>query len=277
MTFSLALLWLSLAPPDGEDPLTYWPMRHRVSWSGLGFLAWINDHGQLVPLYVPAPIRKGDFTSGAGPIFIGKGPVGSELLEYRSGRLVPGNLQYDDEATQARLVFVPRIGAPIKSVADDDAKASRAKIFNLPGEFHQPGTKRRGKDSLQDEELKHHFPFQADDAFHAEAAKHSKVYVMCYGSRWYFGTRDARGEFQPDPNLFPRSERPTGERFLDFIPKALEGKEAYEYRSGRLILGRIERVGDAGQRVFIPKLGSKIIAAKSDEVRKDVPVYNQPD
>ena len=276
-----ALVGAVLVAIVGADELNYWPNHVRLKWDGCGFDAWMNEHGDLVPYYDPRPTLPTDpkqIRSGPGPLFSPPhlGVIDRDLLEYRSGMLIPGALEAL-VATPPRRGFLPTIGGTVIDLASHDHKKSSARIFNLPGSIYLDGMKRRGKETLDALDDDARYPEQGEEYFLNKAATLPKVYAIRYGKRWFFGTKSAAGEFTPHAFLYPRKERPTAERIVDFIPKELEGKEAYEHRSGRLILGRIERVGDAGQRVFIPKLGSKIIAAKSDEVRKDVPVYNQPD
>lgn len=86
------------------------------------------------------------------------------------------------------------------------------------------------------------------------------------------GNLDAAGTFLPDPKCLPYKwgeGRSAGRAYR--VINCLPGT-AYEYRSGRLILGFIDQEG-----TFIPDLGSKVISIKDYKPGGNAaPIYNLP-
>ena len=99
--------------------------------------------------------------------------------------------------------------------------------------------------------------------------------ALQHGDVWSIGKLDAAGNFLPDPqwmNLRVMLSSSPGGRLIN--PGGYIGS-VYEYRSGRLILGKLDDKGN-----FIPELGGKVIAL-SEYLSKYRPgkspkVYNLP-
>ncbi len=92
------------------------------------------------------------------------------------------------------------------------------------------------------------------------------------GDTYSIGKLDQAGNFLPDPRwLDVRGDLSAGVPFVEGLTiKA--NVTIYEYRSGRLILGKFDEKGN-----FIPKLGSKVIDFKDYRYSKEAPrIYNLP-
>ena len=100
----------------------------------------------------------------------------------------------------------------------------------------------------------------------------SRWVAMQHGDTFSVGKLAADGTFLPDPLWVNRDiHRAYTSAPAYTLINALKGR-AYEYRSGRLILGELDDNG-----IFIPQLGGKIISL--DEYLRSptkVPIYNLP-
>ncbi len=99
-----------------------------------------------------------------------------------------------------------------------------------------------------------------------------KYVAMIHGDTYALGKLDKAGTFTPDRKYPPvrlgegLTSSP-GFRLLNGDPGT-----AYEYRSGRLILGYIDQKGN-----FVPDLGSKVIAFEDYRPGGNAPpIYNLP-
>lgn len=99
----------------------------------------------------------------------------------------------------------------------------------------------------------------------------TKPYLMLCRHEWgLVGKLDSAGNFDPEwrhpPGSVVTSSPAAG--LLNFGA----GKPGYEFRSGRLIPGTLNKEGD-----FVPELGGKIIDFKEYRYSKDAPyIYNLP-
>jgi hypothetical protein len=99
--------------------------------------------------------------------------------------------------------------------------------------------------------------------------------VILHGKRESFGTLDAAGNFVPNPKLLNIERQPYSGpmrpgQLVNFPD--LRHPNVFEYRSGRLIPGRLDDQGN-----FIPKLGGKIISLKDYHYSKSAPrIWNLP-
>ncbi len=84
------------------------------------------------------------------------------------------------------------------------------------------------------------------------------------------GKLDAAGNFNQDPRaqVFKAGTKLTGGAF-EIINSRGPGREhVYEFRSGRLIKGELDKEGN-----FVPDLGSKVLDFKDYRFKKKDPVY----
>jgi hypothetical protein len=97
------------------------------------------------------------------------------------------------------------------------------------------------------------------------------VVALLNGTTYTIGKLDATGRFTPDRKFSPMKYGSGGSGLSYDMLNDSPGP-AYEYRSGRLILGNIDAQGD-----FIPDLGSKVIPFKDYRPGPDaLPIYNLP-
>ncbi len=95
---------------------------------------------------------------------------------------------------------------------------------------------------------------------------------ICHDLTTSIGKLDAAGNFLPDDINKPRGHRRSAETRSIKILNAKPEKNVYEFRSGRLIKGELNRNG-----YFIPEIGSKVIDFKDYHYRPDVPrIWNLP-
>jgi hypothetical protein len=111
----------------------------------------------------------------------------------------------------------------------------------------------------------------------------SPVVVRVMGDVMELGRLSDEGEFQPEPDMpiFPRVNLPdpsphwlsTSDTIYYNIPnKGAEKEDVYEYRSGRLLKGTLNKSGN-----FAPEVGSKVLDFKEyGQDRVSRRIYNLP-
>jgi hypothetical protein len=205
--------------------------------------------------------------------------------EYRSGRIILGTLLPSG-------VFVPEIGSKVLDLFKDfDVNEPERIIYNLPktrhafwAEWRKAGRKAippaseppaagvpTGYKLLSFQEAYPNSPDKADPWF-----------ARVIGEVMELGYLSTEGEFIPDYSLpiFPyvadrkSIDRRVSEKHPLYYTLPKDGKkseEVYEYRSGRLIQGTLQKSGN-----FVPELGSKILDFKEYNPNSPRRIYNLP-
>jgi hypothetical protein len=94
------------------------------------------------------------------------------------------------------------------------------------------------------------------------------------GKQFLLGRLDSQGNFMPDPFATPfRVGQPFSGPHYELINKQTRlNQSVYEFRSGMLIKGKLDRDGN-----FIPEVGSTVISFKDYRFSKDaIRIYNLP-
>jgi hypothetical protein len=92
------------------------------------FLGKLDSAGNFVPDNKYMGFKKGQPLSQVPPFRFINAEVQKGIYEYRSGRLIPGDI---DE----RGNFVPALGGKVLDFKDYEYSPKAAKIYNLPGKF----------------------------------------------------------------------------------------------------------------------------------------------
>ena len=215
------------------------------------------------------------------------------MAEHRSGRLLLG--------TMVKGVFVPEIGSKVLDLKKDfDIKKPDRMVYNLwetVGAFWTEERKKLFPKGLpRDPEPPEAgtpagwklVPFSA-----VTGNKRDPWQIRIIGEIAEFGSLDDRGEFIPDYTLPIVSRKgilsgavrkdPTDLssypwRFYT-VPfdgawgrKEVDKEDVYEFRSGRLIKGTLQKTGN-----FVPELGSKLMDFKDyDPIADRRRIYNLP-
>jgi hypothetical protein len=199
----------------------------------------------------------------------GTGPKMGPVYEYRSGRLVPG--AFDEQS-----YFVPEAGGMVIDYVTEEHGGRARPIRNLPRKLPTDWPECL---TLPAPPLRP--PPPAETA--AERARTMVIDAELFrGDSIYVGQIDPRGEFLPGGALLMLPcaamvglmER--GWLRCDVLtPAALAGRGSgpvYEYRSGRLIPGEIDRYG-----YFLPDMGGLILDYSKYEPGPGArPIYNLP-
>jgi hypothetical protein len=94
--------------------------------------------------------------------------------------------------------------------------------------------------------------------------------MLRHGDACSIGKLDGKGNFLPDPRYVNLRGA-----YLSAIPPCTlinsRGDSVYEFRSGRLIRGKIDKDGS-----FVPDLGTKVIRFEDYKPEKDLRIYNLP-
>jgi hypothetical protein len=288
-------LWgfLSLAaPPDQIDPRAEYGfvrdtdryvMIMRPSGTCVGKLdaagnfvfdaRWINLRGSI---------------SSVPPTWLLNSPRGP-AYEYRSGRLIRGELNASGD-------FVPEVGRLVTAFKDYRYGPGAVRIYNLPGRFvrkdaaHGKGAEgpdRRAPGPGKVTGLRAATPAAAvvlsglaclappvartEPAVEYEFVLELDRYVMMTrGPARSVGKLDAAGNFVPDGRWLNVRGKVSGAPPYALITG--RAGPAYEYRSGRLVKGRLDGDGN-----FVPELGSVVVPLRAyDPGPGAVPIYNLP-
>jgi hypothetical protein len=211
------------------------------------------------------------------------------VYEYRSGRLVPGNL--DDDGN-----FLPDLGAKVTDFQDYRPVPGARRIYNLPGRFVEKGKKEPPPPKLTptpraDPPAKTGVPAEYDYQSFTAIARLSPA--PSNAVPWVAHVRDVQmelghlndqGDFVPDYGLppFPLTmpAKPAGEKvthkpalwYYNLPVEGADRESTYEYRSGRLLKGILLKNG-----TFVPDLDSRVLDFKEYVPgEKSLRTYNLP-
>jgi hypothetical protein len=226
---------------------------------------------------------------GSGPVFrLINAPPGP-AYEYRSGRLIRGALEKDCN-------FVPEVGRLVTAFEDYRYSPGAVRIYNLPGRFvrkdaaHGKGAEgpdRRAPGPGKATGRRAATPTAAvvlsglaclappvartEPPVEYEFVPDLDRYVMMTrGPAQSVGKLDAAGNFVPDRRWLNVRGKVSGAPPYTLITGA--AGPAYEYRSGRLVKGRLDEDGN-----FVPQLGSVVIPLRAyDPGPGAAPIYNLP-
>jgi hypothetical protein len=210
------------------------------------------------------------------------------VYEYRSGRLIPGNL--DDDGN-----FLPDLGAKVTDFQDYHPVPGARRIFNLPGYFVEKGKKESPPPKLTppraEPPAKTGVPADYDYQPFTTIARlnpHPSNAVPWVAQVWHeqmeLGHLNDQGDFVPDYGLPPFPLTKQIEKAGDQLRKnpalwyynlPVEGADreaTYEYRSGRLLKGTLLKNG-----TFVPDLDSVVLDFKEYAPgAKALSIYNLP-
>lgn len=210
---------------------------------------------------------------------------GHLAYEHRSGRLIRGMT-----SRQSRGVFIPELGSTILDLKKDfDPKTTDRVIYNLP-EFlfcvPRTATPEPPKAGGNPKGWKL-VPFR--EAYSDVPEMANPWFARVIGELMELGHLSDEGEFVPDYGLpiFPFVQVKAPDVLMDgsqrtiYYTLPMEGyfgektgkgfEEVYEYRSGRLIKGRLQKTGN-----FVPELGSKVLDFKDYDPDENRRIYNLP-
>jgi hypothetical protein len=210
------------------------------------------------------------------------------VYEYRSGRLVPGNL--DDDGN-----FLPDLGAKVTDFQDYHPVPGARRIFNLPGYFVEKGKKESPPPKLTplraDPPAKTGVPAEYDYQSFTTIAGSNRApwntvpWVAHVGDeQMELGHLNDHGDFVPDYGLpsFPLTKpvEKAGDQlrknptlwYYNLPAEGADREPAYEYRSGRLLKGTLLKNG-----TFVPDLDSVVLDFKDyGPGEKALRIYNLP-
>lgn len=283
-----------IAPPTPQPPSLSWyepgeitaDKTHYLLLRGSKFrIGQFDADGNFIPYAgttkmngLPASLSfKGLEINGSGG--------GSLCYEHRSGRLIRGMISRDP-----RGVFVPELGSTIIDLKKDfDSKKSDRVVYNLPEFlFCVPRTA-----TPEPPKLAGHpkgwklVPFR--EAYQKQPELANPWFARAIGEIMELGHLSDEGEFIPDYGLpiFPFVKVKAPDVLMDgsqrtiYYTLPMEGyfggktgkgyEEVYEYRSGRIIKGRLQKTGN-----FVPELGSKVMDFKGYDPDENRRIYNLP-
>jgi len=206
----------------------------------------------------------------------------SLVYEHRSGGLIRGIILRDP-----RGVFVPELGSTIIDLKKDfDTNKPDRLVYNLWAETFGKVAVRRGPDPPKAGvpagwKL---VPFR--EAYPQTPENQNPWFARVIGPVMELGHLSAEGEFVPDYGLpvFPNVKVGSADDLRDLLrdgtqrsmyftlPKdGKDTEDVYEFRSGRLIKGTLQKTGN-----FVPELGSKIMDFKDYDPLGRRRIYNLP-
>ncbi len=183
-----------------------------------------------------------------------------------------------------RGVFVPEIGSTVLDLKKDyDVKTADRAVYNLRA------TQRRSP--LTDAPPAAGVPagwllWRFREAYADSPELRDPWFIRVIGDVMEFGHLSNQGEFVPDyglpalPFVKPKGGDDLQDLFRDGTQRSMyytlprDGKdteEVYEYRSGRLIKGTLQKTGN-----FVPELGSKVLDFKDFNPLASWRIYNLP-
>jgi hypothetical protein len=203
---------------------------------------------------------------------------GNDLTSYehRAGALIQGVLVSTRDGE-----FVPDVGEKIRAMAEYDRNDPALPIYNMPDVSSRYWTFERTK-AREDGSLKRAEPPDCGEPNGMKLEYQEKMYGMkycyVYKEMMMFGMLNRSGQFVPDDEL-PVLTRG---RFLSAAPFTFnlphppdprqKTEEVYEFRSGRLIKGRLDETGN-----FTPEIGSVVKAFRDfDPAKERMRIYNLP-
>jgi hypothetical protein len=277
-----------------------------------GHLTWLGDFDNDGN-FIRHPGCSANLGANGGsllPRFVMCGGYQHFVYEHRSGRLIKGTMVIGPrEVGKFFCIVVPEIGSTILDVKDVDLKNPDPdrQVWNMPELVPKYDAARKRKYGDKPVPAPPDPPKAGTPAgweftpfsqlgtnllgFKAPPGKQIK-HARAIGDVVEFGHLSDEGEFIPDPDL-PVVSRSgiIGPMKFDFysepryytVPaQAVPGRErqekdgpeeVYEYRSGRLIKGKLHLTGN-----FVPELGSKIIDFKDYDPSppRQRRIYNLP-
>jgi hypothetical protein len=240
------------------------------------------------PAQPPKPYDKySGMTSGSRPreVIPNFGLIDHSVYEYRIETLVKGVIldRFDN------FSFVPEMGAQVLPVGTLGEQESFP-IYNLTnrGLAKSPHKKQLVASSESKEFGLTCVGFELVlytnpvDDFIADQLSEPPWFARKFGDYLEFGKLSRRGDFLPEPGLpivattqLPRPfrlRRGIRQNIIYNSPTTRNGVEdVYEFRSGRLIRGKIHASGN-----FQPEVGSKVTPFRDYDPRKDLRIYNLP-
>jgi hypothetical protein len=305
---AVVMLYATAVPAQPDRPPRPPATTGVPSWTDPGEIAFGKTHYYLIR---GAKQRMGRFdpdgnfvpyaeSPGTNPNIVVGGPISAISVnacsdnrfayEHRSGRLISGALVREPWG-----VFVPEIGSIILDLKKDyDPKKVDRRIYNLPEMMLRPSPVAPDPPEAGQPAGWRLVPFR-DDHNPRAPERADPWFARVIGEVMELGHLSDEGEFVPDYGLpvFPyvkvkardADQNGTGRSMYYTLPvvgrvygnnniKVGEDAEGvYEYRSGRLIPGTLQKTGN-----FVPDVGSKVIDFK--EYDPDPPrkrrIYNLP-
>jgi hypothetical protein len=190
------------------------------------------------------------------------------VYEYRSGRLVSGNLDTDGN-------FLPDVGAPVTDFQDYRPVPGARRIYNLPGRFVEKGqeespppklTPPRGNPPVKTG-VAAGYDYQPFSRLAQEAPLPWVARV--WHEQMELGHLSDQGDFLPDYGLPPfpltKPAKPVVDRLThqpapwtyNLPVEGADREHVYEYRAGRLLKGILLKNG-----TFVPELNSRVLDFK---------------
>jgi hypothetical protein len=207
------------------------------------------------------------------------GTGGSLVYEHRSGRLIRGII-----AREPRGVFVPEVGSTVIDLKKDfDLNKPDRLVYNLRAETLGKVPVTSGPDPPKASQPAGWKLVPFREAFPKSPEIQNPWFARVIGEVMELGHLSDEGEFVPDYGLpvFPyvKVKQPdvlqdsSGRTIYYTLPKdGKDSEEVYEYRSGRLIRGALQKTGN-----FVPELGSKVLDFKEyDPMTDRRRIYNLP-
>jgi hypothetical protein len=289
---ALALAGLAAAASCGDDPKKPMPDDDPYGWEEplalhrRGERYWFgrfDGNGNFIPHPKHGSLHR---PPASGPFFYwDTTTLNGNFLKYehRSDRFIRGMIVKTG-------LFVPEIGSTVLDRNEVYLDKLDAMVWNLResrAAFWTPEREKqfpRGVPSEPD-------PPKAGVPKGWELVPFEKLYpdrpprfARVIGDVVEFGQLGPEGEFLPADDL-PivsrsgiKSPVPFGTRNLRYytLPRLDEGRKetaekAYEYRSGRLVKGKLQDSGN-----FVPEVGSKVLDFKDYTPGRDLRVYNLP-
>jgi hypothetical protein len=239
-------------------------------------LGRFDADGNFVPNPESTPLASGMFHGAIPYVHANMVSDNRAVYEHRSGRLIPGTL-----ISSPKGVFVPEVGGMVLDLKKDyDPKTADRRVYNLQVWLKPspvvpqppPAGEPLGWKLLPFREAYRNTPEKADPWF-----------ARVIGEVMELGHLSDEGEFIPDYGLpvfpFVKVKDPdvfrdgSGRTLYFTLPKDGKDKEeVYEFRSGRLLKGTLQKSGN-----FVPELGSKVIDFKTYDPSTDRRrIYNLP-
>jgi hypothetical protein len=239
---------------------------------------WIgrfDPDGNFIPDAVAAPMAAGILIGGPLPMVMANAT--GVTYEHRSGRLIRGTI-----VRKPLGVFVPELGSTVLDLKKDFAPKPDLRIYNLQETLGRAPTKRASGEPPKAGQPPGWLLVPFREAYPNAPEKQNPWFARVIGGVMELGHLSDEGEFIPDYGLpvFPyvQVKQPdllrdgSGRTMYYTLPKdGKESEEVYEYRSGRLIKGTLQKTGN-----FVPELGSKVLDFKDYDPHGRRRIYNLP-
>jgi hypothetical protein len=102
------------------------------------FIGKLDAEGNFIPDRKYAHLKPGGMLSSVPPMTLINAPAQKGVYEYRSGRLIPGEI--DDDGN-----FIPIAGEKVIDFKEYRYEPKGPRIYNLPGKFVRKGEKEEKK------------------------------------------------------------------------------------------------------------------------------------